>query len=326
MATYGFIGAQGYGKSLAICEIGLYFANRYNRAIASNFPLNIEALWEYLIYKKYWNLCKSLEEGRFFYFPPESLIGLLSVCNAEIFLDEAAHQLGSRHYQKNKDGIVTKLSQIRKKKSDLLYAVQNWQSIDPELRRQTHYVLNCEGALIPDLEGYPKLVAKDISWHTTDKYQHWYNSPNRNKFLFRKKHQEKRWVKPIKCEDLLLFKVYDSTLDLSENIESKLPKEYRKIYFQNRLEPFENNYCFTEISKNWNKGFKIQSSPPNWVKFLNKESCLISKNLEFYWKHLIGFPSTFFPILIKIPGILAKAKILNLKGHSIWKGKYKKIF
>ncbi|GGA14754.1 hypothetical protein CYANOKiyG1_28480 [Okeania sp. KiyG1] len=91
MPTYGFIGAQGYGKSLSICEIGLYMANKYNRCIASNFPFRLDALWDYLIFRKYWNLCRKLIEGKFFYFNPygeskDSILGLISVKILRYFL------------------------------------------------------------------------------------------------------------------------------------------------------------------------------------------------------------------------------------------------
>lgn len=325
MATYGFIGSQGYGKSLAINEIGLYFANRYNRSVAANFPFNVNALWEYLVYRKYWNLCKALQEGRFFYFPPDQLVGLLSVRNSEIFLDEAAHQIGSRHHHQNNDNLITKLSQVRKKKSDLLYAAQDWKSVDPELRRQTHYVINCEGALIPDLEGYPKLVAKDVSWHLAKKYEHWYNSANRDKFIFRKKHQEKRWTKPVNCGDLLLFELYDSTLDLAEDIEDHLPSEYKKIYFEKTLNPELENYLFSELNKSYHKCYRIKSAPPSYFK-LTETGCSIPKKLEFYWKHLVKFPAPLFPVIRKLPNIIHSKKVLNLSGWSDWSGKYAKIF
>lgn len=302
-------------------------ANKYNRCIASNFPFKINALWEYLIFRKYWNLCQKLIEGKFFYFNPygenkDSILGLISVKNSEIFFDEVPQFLSSRRSSRNPDKIINRLSQVRKKKSDLLYASQDWMSVDSELRRQTHYVINCEGVLIPNLEGYPRLVSKDVSIHTKHAYEKWYQHTNRDRFLFRRKHQLKRWTKPVVCHDLLLFELYDSTLDLGENLEGKLPQEYHKIYFAEILDPELGNYCFSKI-ENYYECFRIQSShPPQNLRLnLEKQSCLVPNKLKFYWDFVSSFPATFFPIVLKIPDLL---KLPN--NWAEWKGEYKKIW
>lgn len=313
---------------MAMCEIGLYLANKYNRAVATNFPFNTTALWEYLIFRKYWNLCKSLQEGRFYYFPPDSLVGLLSVKHAEILFDEAPIFLSNRDYAKNNRELLRRLGQVRKKKSDLLYASQDWTSTDPDLRKQTHYVMNCEGALIPDLEGYPRLVAKDISIHEKLKYEKWYQSPKRDRFLFRKKHQLKRWTKPVVCSDLMLFELYDSTLDLADDLEEAIPENFQKIYFKDRLDPFNEQIFVTPID-GYLKGYKCYSEPPNCF-ILNidvaEPYCKISKVLNFYWRFLVNYPAPLFPILQKLPRVLHKLKIVNLGGWDNWKGNYAKIW
>ncbi|GGA14747.1 hypothetical protein [Okeania sp. KiyG1] len=120
----------------------------------------------------------------------------------------------------------------------------------------------------------------------------------------------------------MLFNLYDSTLDLGENLDGRLPKEYQKIYFKEILDPHSENWVKANLAGYNFQCFRIHSQPPNYYELdLDKESCMVPNRFSFYWNHLANFPATFSKIVRKIP------KLLNIKNGCVeWKGKYKKIW
>jgi Zonular occludens toxin (Zot) len=212
MSIISVVGAIGSGKSLTQLLIGLEYANRKQRQIITNFPLSLQAVYNYACLKKFeWvkNLC--LRGGVSWLSSPNDLRALLlpdSVC----LLDEAGIFLNSREFAKTPKELLSDLAQSRKFGCDLIYCSQFDEQVDRQMRMLTQYIHHCDSISFYDHKlRRPSLKYKRIYTFNSDTYNSWKGSRDRTN------HWRTRFAYSIEyrggfidAADTALFKCFNS--------------------------------------------------------------------------------------------------------------------
>ena len=213
MSIIGIAGAIGSGKSFTQLVTAFEFANRKERQIIANFPLNIPAVYEYAKQKKYsWLQYLCSAGGISWITAPKNLQSLLipeTVC----LLDEAGIFLNSREFAKTPKELLADLAQSRKFGCDLIYCSQFDEQVDRQMRLLTQYWVHCDSISFYDkVLRRPTLKYKKIYTFKASDYANWQSNP-----IDRTSHFRTRFAYATSYEggflnkiDKLVFKCFNS--------------------------------------------------------------------------------------------------------------------
>jgi hypothetical protein len=174
------VGAIGSGKSLTQLLIGLEYADRKQRQVITNFPLNLQSVYRYACLKKFkWIKYLCVHGGISWLSAPNDLRALLfpdSVC----LLDEAGIFLNSREFAKTPKELLGDLAQSRKFGCDLIYCSQFDEQVDRQMRMLTQYIHHCDSISFYDHKlRRPSLKYKRVYTFNSDTYNSWKTSRDR---------------------------------------------------------------------------------------------------------------------------------------------------
>jgi hypothetical protein len=175
MAFYAVVGLTGAGKSLYQISFGCYLANKLRKTIASNIPLDYEALRRYCGMKGYGWLAHCIDRDKIKVLPgADSLEELLAQENSVILLDEAGIFFPARSFQSMNKNVIRDLAQVRKGASDVVWAAQYFEMVDKIFRMLCHRVVHCQGVstYCPKLRN-DKLVIKNYYHFDPVTYEAW---------------------------------------------------------------------------------------------------------------------------------------------------------
>ena len=189
--VFGFVGAFGTGKSLAMTELGLQMANFFEKPIVSSYRLSIQGVYHYC---KQFNLKWIVEniqnKSLITYYPGEekggNLVKILSSENSILLLDEAGVELFSRGFaDSGRKQWLDKLFRIRHYNNHLLYACQDTAQIDKQFRIMTKTIIYCDGLQIFNMKrkAFDLQTRKYFVFDDVD-FEKFYTAEFRNKIIY----------------------------------------------------------------------------------------------------------------------------------------------
>ena len=223
MGVSAIYGLPGRGKSLFSTYIGFHLAEKYQKAIVSNFPFKPLALARYFQLMGYRWLSENLEKGIIFYADtrgkPEQLLNIFLVPDSIILWDEVGSDLPSRGaiYNTPKK-LLECLYQVRHEAQYLFVIAQNESQIDFALRNLVEEIFHCDGyrSYSPKLKN-EQLDFKFVYRFDPDSYQVYLNDPKiRKNPLKCRVLANKCWQGWLSCMDGFSFYLYDSFTKLSQ--------------------------------------------------------------------------------------------------------------
>lgn len=147
------VGEFGSGKSLFAVEHCLALAERYRKAIVTNFSFDIPQLLRYCEMKGYTWIPKLVRWRRIIVHPCRSCAELdaaLSYRNSIILIDEAGIFLNARSWSRVSQDFLSSLVQCRKDGNFLIFVCHFLEQVDKQLRENVQEFIECRALTIYD--------------------------------------------------------------------------------------------------------------------------------------------------------------------------------
>jgi hypothetical protein len=262
MSIFGIAGAIGTGKSFIQLYLALEYANEREKQMVFNYPINIDALYNYCCLPRYvdnalytlaskflglrpakkeprypWIL-RLIDRGGISQIPAPKNLQALMIPDSVVCLDEAGILLNSRSFKDTPKELLADLAQSRKDGIDLFWCAQFDEQVDYQFRLLTQYWIYSQGLSFYDKKmKRPKLSYKCYFWFRAFDYFEWIaNKKDRGNYMkTRFAYASKTLQGFLTYSDYQLFKVFNSfnRLDVSsENAKistlqnCKLPISY----------------------------------------------------------------------------------------------------
>lgn len=208
---YAYCGKLGAGKSFTQLEHVIQLAEKQNRHIVSNVPLNMDVVYRYCLTKGYHRVAAKLRRGWFFV--ESDFNRIMSYENAVILADELGIFMNSRAtigsgFEKNKKFFFD-LILSRKAGLDLCWVAQDMEMVDVNIRRLTNVYYHTWNTH-PNKKPNP-FRRRFIGQFDAVGYAKWLQNRSVKSFW----HHKLGWeLKPF---DPLLFKAYDTLYRLDKS-------------------------------------------------------------------------------------------------------------
>jgi Zonular occludens toxin (Zot) len=259
----GIAGSIGSGKSFYQLYLGLKTAERKQKQIITNFPLNLDAVYKYCKIQRYDYLLDNLRRGvGFSWWSSVPDMRCLMFPQSVCLLDEAGIFLNTRTISKADNGFLADLAQSRKFGCDLIYAAQFDKQVDLQFRLLTQYWHHCDGLSIYDSKSrITKLKYKKIYSFDAARYDQWVNSRKDRTSHFRTRFAYAFDYSGglLTRADLILFDCFASHERLDQSVQSLnlrsihttfLPRNYYVIRNHINTSPQRSARVMSRLAKN----------------------------------------------------------------------------
>lgn len=145
MSIYAVSGEIGSGKSLFQLFYALEMAERKEKQLVFNFPVNREAIREYALMMGYKWIVNLVDFGGISEFHAPKNLSTLMKPNAVVCVDEAGVLLNSRSWKDTPKAFLADLCQSRKRDIDFIWSAQFAEQVDSQMRMLTQYWVVASG-------------------------------------------------------------------------------------------------------------------------------------------------------------------------------------
>jgi len=227
MTITAVLGNIGSGKSWRMLQYAIHLADKRQKRLVTNFPLNLDGLWEYCILNNFNDLGNRINEGGILLVNPgyQGLKFILTIPQSIVVIDEGGVFFNSREWQNIPKQLLQDLCQSRKAGVDLIYATQFFEQVDKQLRQLTQFAIHCMGVTMwDDNTRMPKLMLKSYHLFEIQNYKQWLLSSNKNPIKLRFAYAMNSITGPLSINDVRLFKIFESLTKVG-SITSKAIEE-----------------------------------------------------------------------------------------------------
>jgi hypothetical protein len=229
-------GLPGRGKSLFSIYLGFFLAERYQKALVTNFPLKPLAAARYCQIMGYSWLSQNFNKGIIFYTDTrgknDNLLNIFLIKDSVILWDEVGSDLPSRGAIYNTPRkLLESLYQVRHSGQYLFVIAQSELQIDFALRSLVEEIFHCDAFLSYS----PVLRNEAIDFRFVyrfmpDAYQVYLSDPKVRKNPLKSRIlSNKCWQGWLNCLDGFCFSVYESFSRLSE----QKPESVNLLFYDN---------------------------------------------------------------------------------------------
>lgn len=214
MSIYAVTGEIGSGKSLFQLFFALELAEKKEKQLVFNFPVNRFALKLYAQAMGYKWILNLIEHGGISEFHAPKNLRVLMKSNSVVCLDEAGVLLNSRSWKDTPKDFLADLCQSRKRDTDLVWSAQFSEQVDSQMRMLTQYWIVASGLTYYHKPSrLPRLYYKRYYFMTASQHNRYCVKPVshlRARFMF-----SYRYVGGfLSATDTMLFDCFDSSLML----------------------------------------------------------------------------------------------------------------
>lgn len=143
----GILGHQGTGKSFSAILVACRYANQIEFDLCFNFPINLEALWNYCRAMGYTWLMHRILHNKIQYRSSEDLTEFMKTNRTLYILDEAGVYLNSRKFKDIDPQFLHDIAQIRHDGRMLWWIAQYFDMSDKMLRSLSSAFIVCDSQL-----------------------------------------------------------------------------------------------------------------------------------------------------------------------------------